>query len=185
MFSAYLRSLYSFGLKPDNLTSAPLCNRLSFCFSLQYVIVLRQKIKHYFICTYFVWKPFPSQNKTQTSLIVTVNSPHSGPSRWCSVSPAGIPRISPGPCSVAGGVTHHQLPEDTADEPRNGTPRPEPTWGRSGSQAVPARLRSCWWGRWTGPAWGRGCESSRLNLATSRRQTHVANTKTRRSPVGV
>lgn len=120
-------------------------------------------------------------------LSVSVNSPHSGPSRWCSVWPAGIPRISPGPCSAAGGVTHHLLPEDTGDEPRNGTPRPEPTWGRSGSQAVPARLHSCCWCRWTGPVWGRGCESIRLNSATSRRQTHVAKThtqKTHRSPVG-
>lgn len=106
-----------------------------------------------------------------------VNSPHSGQSRCCPAATAGIPRISPGPCWAAGGVTHHLLPEDTAAECQNGKPTPEPTWGRSGSRVVAARPHSDWAGRRrrrrTGPVWNQ--RSTRLNSATSCRQTHVEN----------
>jgi len=64
---------------------------------------------------------------TNCTLRGALNSPHSGRSRCCPGATAGIPRISPGPCSAAGGVIHRLLQEDTAAEYRNGTPTPEPT----------------------------------------------------------
>lgn len=106
------------------------------------------------------------------------HSPRSGQSRCCPEATGGIPRISPGPCWAAGGVTHHLLPEDTAAEYQNGTQTPEPTWGRFGSQLViPRPLHGgCWGGRRrrrTAPVCSPGCESNRLNSVTSwRKQTH-------------
>lgn len=111
-------------------------------------------------------------NKPNTA---AVNSPHSGQSRCCPGATGGIPRISPGPCWAAGGVTRHLLPEDTAAEYQNGTPTPEPKWGRFDSQVVAARPHSDWGGRRAGPVCSQARESNRLNSATSCQQTHVEN----------
>lgn len=105
-----------------------------------------------------------------------VNSPHSGQSRRSPGALAGIPRISPGPCLSAGGVTHHLLPEDTGAESQNGTLTPEPTWGRCGSQVETARPHSGWGARRSGLVCGLGrSEPNRLNSATSCPKTHVEN----------
>lgn len=114
----------------------------------------------------------PQQANPRTA----VNSPHSGQSRRSPGATAGIPRISPGPCWAAVSVTHHLLPEDTAAESQNGTPTPEPTWGRCGSQVETARPHSGWGARRSGPVCGRGrSEPNRLNSATSCPKTHVEN----------
>lgn len=114
-----------------------------------------------------------TSKQAQQHSCVAGNSPHSGQSRCCPAATAGIPRISPGPCWAAGGVTHHLLPEDTAAEYPNGTPTPAPTWGLWGSPVETARPHGGATERRTGPVWDRRWESTRPSSATFCPQTHV------------